>query len=125
MEDVHEECVKFGPVKQVVIPRRKNLVKGEDRKPDISLNLDGLDSPSGSGALVAIDPAGSPTPAQLFQQQLEKLQQAQAQLKPKERICPLAKVYVEFENYDDCLQALHQLAGRRYGRGRGDEGMRG
>jgi hypothetical protein len=115
---VREECVKFGPVKQVIIPRKKQLLQ-EEQKPDISLDLDGLDSPSGSGALVTIDTG--PTPAQLFKQQLEKLQQAQAQLKPKERICPLAKVYVEFENHDDCSQALHQLAGRRYyTRGRGE-----
>jgi len=112
VEDVREECLKFGPVKQVIIPRKKQLLK-EDKKPDISLDLDGFDSPSGSSALVAMD-NGSPTPAQLFQQQLERLQQAQAQLKPKERICPLAKVYVEFESYEPCLQALHQLAGRRY-----------
>ena len=97
----------------MIIPRKKQLLK-EDKKSDISLDLDGLDSPSGtSDALVAIDHSGSPTPAQLFQQQLERLQQAQAQLKPKERICPLAKVYVEFEHYEDCLQALNQLAGRR------------
>jgi splicing factor U2AF subunit len=114
VEDVREECSKFGPVKQVIIPRRKNLVKGEDKKPEISLDLDGLDSPSGSGgALVPLD-NGSPTPAQLFQQQIEKLQKAHAQVQPKERICPLVKVYVEFENCDECAQALHKLAGRRY-----------
>lgn len=112
-EDVRDECYKFGPVKQIVIPRKQNLQKGSDgeKKSDIKFDLDVL-SPSGaspSTALVAID--NSPNS---FQQQLEKLQAAQKALKPQQRLCPIGKVYVEFERQEDCSQALHQLAGRRY-----------
>lgn len=46
--------------------------------------------------------------------ELEKLQQLQAASRPKERLCPIVKAYVEFERHEDCSQALHQLAGRRY-----------
>lgn len=105
VEDVREECEKFGPVKQVVIPR--NFGSNESDTPvDVDMPT------SYSNALSVIDESGS-TPEQLFQQQIAKLQQANAMIRPKERHCPLAKVYVEFFEYEDCLQALHQLAGRR------------
>ena len=65
-------------MKQVIVPRKKQLFK-DDITGDISLDLNDLDSPSGmSGALVTIDDDENPTPAQLFKQQLERLQQAQA-----------------------------------------------
>jgi len=112
VEDVREECQQFGPVRQIIIPRRKQLQKDGDSRSSVQLDLEGIISPSNPvNALMVIDPN---SPTQSFQQQLEKLQQAQANLKLKERMCPIAKVYVEFERQEDCSQAMYQLAGRRY-----------
>ncbi len=75
VEDVREECEKFGRVKQIVIPRKCNVEKREDRKIDIQLDLSALNAQS--GALISMDSSSpdSPSPQQAFQQQLQKLQQ--------------------------------------------------
>lgn len=105
---MREECIKFGPVKQVVLPRKKRT--SWDYNDDNNSDFD-VSSLSGSNALVTIDESD---PARQFQEQIAKLQQANAKIRAKERDCPLAKVYIEFFEYSDCLQALHQLSGRRF-----------
>jgi hypothetical protein len=34
---------------------------------------------------------------------------------PQEKVCPLARIYVEFKRQEDCVRAFNALAGRRYG----------
>lgn len=77
LEDVHEECSKFGLIASVTIPRPPERLKVEEKS--------------------------------IFDGPIE------APPTPTEKVCPIARIYVEFERQEDCLRALNALAGRRYG----------
>jgi len=80
LQDVREECEKFGTVLNVTIPRPPPAPKEVNQNRSIFDEFE-------------------PTPEEA---------------PPGERCCPLSRVYVEFGRQEDCVRALHALAGRKY-----------